>query len=163
MTYPQLATGRIDHALYLVVGCTNGRTVYPAPSAGGGGACRDPGDAPATGQWLKLVMSPRQIARLRQPLWQKAILRALARYGAVVGDAGSTGGFDIQVQSAQSYLSLGEPNPFVHWAAAQDRASAAGIGRYDAAGARRWLLEVGAGSWTSHLEIIDPCVIAGTC
>jgi hypothetical protein len=161
ITYPELASGHINHALFLVVGCSNGRQVYPAADTGG--ACSQTADAPATGQWLQLNMSPREIAKLRAPAWEKAIYRALARYGGMIGDEGSNGGFEFMPESPQSYTSFGLANPFVAWAARHDRPGSH-IDSYVAGGVIRYALTfAGPVNWRAHLRVIDPCVISGTC
>lgn len=164
-TYSDLSSGHINHALYLLAGCSNGRNVYPAYSEGGGGACADTSNAPAYGQWLQLNMPDSQINRLRVPRWLKAIYRAFADYGAMFYDSGSSGAFDIQIESPQSYTALGLRNPFVGWASWQRlHARRSHVGAYVAAGGQRYWLDFGGGiDWASKLRVIDPCVIAGTC
>src|SRR5262249_52085645 len=44
----ELAAGHIDHALFLIVGCTNGSHVYPAQDTGV--PCTSTTNAPAAGQ-----------------------------------------------------------------------------------------------------------------
>lgn len=162
--YQELADGHIDHALYLIAGCSNGRTVYPASAAGGGGECDDPTDAPATGQWLQLNMSQRQIGALHASSWQKAIYRALARYGGMVADEGSSGAFDVQLESPEGYTSLGRQSPFVAWAASQRRLTHGGISVYLTQNVPRYVLDLGGGiNWQAKLRVIDPCVISGSC
>jgi hypothetical protein len=162
--YSELTSGHINHALELIVNCSNGRTVYPASSNGGGGRCSDTRNAPATGQWLQLTLSQRRIAALRVPTWEKAIYRALARYGGIVGDEGSTGGFDVQIESPRSYTSFGRPNPIIAWAQKQRANSPSRVDAYMAAGNRRYALRLGAGvDWGRDLRVIDPCVISGDC
>lgn len=160
--YPELAAGQINHALFIVVGCSNGRVTYPASSSGGGGACDDRTNAPATGQWLQLAMSPAQIDALRVPDWKKAIYRALARYGAMIGDEGSTGSFDFMIESPETYTSLGMANPFIGWAAAQRQRQPRHVSAFVAGGAVRYTLSFND-KITRRLRVIDPCVIAGTC
>jgi hypothetical protein len=164
ITYSDLARGRINHALYLEVGCSNGRSVYPAYH-GGGGACGDTTNAPAYGQWLQLKMSDSQINRARVPRWLKAIYRAFAHYGAMVNDAGSTGAFDVSIESPDSYTALGLRNPFVGWATWQRRHTRhSHVGAYVADGRNRYWLDFGGDvNWAKKLRVLDPCVIAGTC
>jgi hypothetical protein len=111
----ELASGNIDHALFMVVKCTSGRSVAPAGS-GAGRPCSDIGlsnaNAPAMGQHFYLDMSDAEIAALDKPEWQKTILRALAHYGAYVGDTGSEG-WGFMFESGSSYTSFGLPDPWV--------------------------------------------------
>ncbi len=109
----ELAAGRIEHALFMVVKCTNGRAVWPAAS-NSGRSCSSMGlsnaGAPAMGQHFFLDMSDAQIEALSKPAWQKTILRAMARYGLYVGDTG--GGF-LKIESGSSYTSFGLPDPWI--------------------------------------------------
>ncbi len=109
----ELAAGRIDHALFMVVKCTNGRAVWPAAS-NSGRSCASMGlsdaNAPAMGQHFFLDMSEAQIDALAEPAWQRTILRAMARYGLYVGDTG--GGF-LKIESGSSYTSFGLTDPWV--------------------------------------------------
>jgi hypothetical protein len=69
-------------------------------------------DAPAMGQHLYLDMTDAEIAALSKPEWQKTILRALAHYGAYVGDTGG-GGWGFMFESGSSFTSFGLPDPWV--------------------------------------------------
>jgi hypothetical protein len=108
----ELAAGKIDHALFMVVKCTNGTSVWPA-GPNSGRSCSSMGlsntGAPAMGQHFFLAMSDAQIDALAKPAWQKTILRAMARYGLYVGDTG--GGF-LKIESASSYTSFGKADPW---------------------------------------------------
>jgi hypothetical protein len=112
----ELAAGEIDHALFMVVKCTNGTSVWPAGPVSGR-SCSSIGlpnaGAPAMGQHFFLDMSDAQIGALSAPAWQKTILRAMARYGLYVGDTG--GGF-IKIESGSSQTSFGQPDPWVQLA-----------------------------------------------
>ena len=109
----ELAAGEIDHALFLVVKCTNGKSVYPAGS-GVGRSCADMGlanaGAPPMGAHFYLDMSDAEIAAAPVPEWKRTIMRAAARYGLYVGD---TGGGGIVVESGSSYTSFGKADPWV--------------------------------------------------
>jgi hypothetical protein len=114
----ELAAGQINHALFMVVKCTNGTHVWPAEGPGVGRTCSSMGlsntDAPALGQHFYLDMSAAQIDALAAPAWKKTILRAMARYGMFVGDTGaSTSGWTIVVQSSSTYTSFGADDPWV--------------------------------------------------
>ena len=164
ISYRQLAAGQIDHALYLVVGCSNGLTVYPASPYGGGGRCDDPTNAPATGQWLQLNMSNQEIDALPVPKWQNAIYKAFARYGGVIADEGSSGGLDFQIESPETYTALGLSNPFIAWAESQRNIQESHIDASVTEGGVRYSLDLGSSiDWTSKLRVIDPCVIDGSC
>jgi len=108
----ELAAGEIDHALFMVVKCTNGTSVWPA-STGVGRTCASMGlsnaDAPAMGQHFFLDMSAAEIEALALPAWQETILWAMAEYGLYVGDTG--GGF-LKLESGSSYTSFGQADPW---------------------------------------------------
>ena len=107
----ELAAGEINHALFMVVKCTSGTSVYPA-GPGAGSACADKTNAPAMGQHFYLDMTDAEIEALSVPAWQKTILRAMARYGLYVGDTGG-GGWGIQFESGSSFTSFGQTDPWV--------------------------------------------------
>lgn len=160
--FQELAAGRIEHALFIVVGCSNGKTVYPARDYGG--ECSDTTNAPAAGQWLQLDMSNAQIARLSVPRWQKTILKAFARYGGFVGDTGGNEAFTFQLESPETYTSLGAANPYLAWAAKEVTRRNHNIITYGEGGVRRYALDIAEGvDWANKLRVIDPCVIRRRC
>ena len=63
----ELAAGEINHALFMVVKCTSGTSVYPA-GPGAGSACADKTNAPAMGQHFFLDMTDAQIEALSVPV-----------------------------------------------------------------------------------------------
>ena len=105
----ELAAGEIDHALFATVACSSGRAVAPASRASGGAECAERHrDAPSIGQRLWLDMSESEIDELDAPAWRKAVLRALARYGAYVGDTGGgANALGFQLESDETYRSFG--------------------------------------------------------
>ncbi len=116
----EMQAGEIDHALFLVVKCTNGTAVWPAAtSKASGRSCSSMGlsnaNAPAMGQHFYLEMSDAQINALMVPSWQKTILRAMAHYGMYVGDTGGSS-WGVQIESGTSYTSFGETDPWVTFA-----------------------------------------------
>ena len=155
--------GRIEHALFIMVGCTNGTYVYPA--RGLASVCADTTNAPASGQWLRLAMTPEEIDALPVAGWQKTIFRAFARYGGVVADTGGTEAFGFELESPETYRSFGVPDPWEAWAAEQALLPGSNVDtKLGADGVIRWDLEVGDGvDWLSALEVVEPCVIQRTC
>lgn len=147
--------GRIDHALFMTVGCTAERHVYPA--AGHGLACTDEEDAPAMGQHFWLDMSDAEIEDLDVPAWKRTILRALARYGAYVGDTGGNEAFGFQFESGTTFTSFGVDDPMVAFARAQESGVAArDDGGYD--------FDLGSGvDWRGRLRVLEPCIAQGNC
>jgi hypothetical protein len=109
----ELAAGEINHALFLVVKCTNGKSVYPAGD-GVGRSCADMGlpnaGAPPMGAHFYLDMSDAEINAAQVPDWKRTIMRAAAHYGLYVGD---TGGGGIVIESGSSYTSFGKADPWV--------------------------------------------------
>jgi len=121
----ELAAGRIDHALFVVLKCTGtdtsfgygvktGASAYVYPAAAGGSRCAD-ADAPPMGTRFALDLSDAQIAGLAVPAWKKTILTALAHYGGYVGDTGGPG-FGLQFESSTMYTSFGFADPLVAFA-----------------------------------------------
>lgn len=156
--FQELAAGHIDHALFMVVGCSNGRMVYPGRDYGG--ACGDTTNAPASGQWLQLNMTNGQIDALHVAGWQKTILKALARYGGFVGDTGGNEAFGFELESQETYTSVGAVNPYVAWASKLATKRNSNIIRYSDGGVRRYALDFAKGvDWRQKLRVIDPCVI----
>ena len=156
------AAPRIDHALFVMVGCTNGEFVYPA--RGAGGVCADTTDAPAIGQWLQLDMTPAEIDALPSAPWKKAILRAFATYGALVGDTGGNEAISFQLESPRAYTSFGLPNPWVRWAAQRVAAGDTGVSVSTGGdGVTRYKLDLRSEvDWASRLRVVDPSVLRRT-
>jgi hypothetical protein len=149
----EMARGRIDHALFMLVRCDSGRSVYPAE--GRGFACDDTEDAPAQGTRFQLDLSPREIAELDVPPWKRTILRAMAEYGLYVGD--TTGGtpWNIWFESASTYTSFGRRDPMVAFArSAGIRRSSDGAYYFD------WASGV---DLRRRLRVVDPCVAERSC
>jgi hypothetical protein len=151
--FQEIAAGRIDHALFLIIKCDGGDIVYPA--AGHGSKCADGSIAPQEGSHVFLDMSEAEIDALGAPLWKKAIYRALARYGAFVGDTGGSP-WGFKIESGSTYTSFGLPNPWDAWAKDQP-----GAGQWNG----KTLVPVSDGGvdWKSRLRVADPCVSQGTC
>jgi hypothetical protein len=145
----------IDHALFVHVRCTSGRSVYPAAPGTTGSVCPDTTNAPALGARIWFSLSEPEIARLPIPAWKKTVLVALHRYGGYVGD--TTGGnvsWGLQALSGSTYTSFGRPDPWV--------GTARGLGVSVWNGA--YYLDVDSGvDWGRHLRVLDPCVAQRRC
>lgn len=151
----EMEAGRIDHALFMTVGCAAHRYVYPA--SGYALDCADEEDSPAVGQHFWLDMTDAEIDALDVPDWKRTILRALADYGAFVGDTGGNESFGFQFESGSTYTSFGFEDPMVAFARAQDS------GVTDRRGAR-YDFDLGSGvDWQDRLRVLDPCVAAQSC
>ena len=156
----ELAAGRIDHALFIVLKCTGSGTSfgygarqshggagsYVYPAAAGASACGKTGSLPPLGARFQLAMSTAQIAALGIPAWKRAILTALVKYGGYVGDTGGPG-FALMVQSSSTYTSFGAPDRLVQVA------RAAGIAGHQG----RYLFDLAGGvDWQHYLRIVVP-------
>lgn len=158
----ELAAGRIDHALFIVLRCTGAGTrfgygvresrrpssssyVYPARAGGNTCSARDP-NLPPMGARFRLAMSRSRIEALPFPSWKKAVLLALAEYGGYVGDTGGPG-FAFQLQSGSTYTSFGAPDRFVQLA------RTAGISPSEG----RYSFDIGSGvEWSRYLQVLAP-------
>jgi hypothetical protein len=150
----EMQAGRIDHALFMMVGCTRRAYVYPAQ--GLAATCADQTNAPADGQRLQLAMSEPEIDALPVPAWKKTILKALARYGAYVGDTGGNEAFGFEFESGSTYTAFGYQDPMVAVAKAQTSGVSSSNGK--------WYFDLAGGvDWASKLRVLDPCVSAGAC
>jgi hypothetical protein len=152
---PELAAGRINHALFMVVRCTDGKNVYPAQ--GQASICSQIGrsneNAPKLGHRFQLQMSDAEINALNVPEWKKTVLRAMAEYGMYVGDTGGNA-WGIQFESSQTYLSFGHPDPFVRIGEQN------GLPEWQ--GDRVFHLRDGV-NWKRQLRVVDSCTADGSC
>lgn len=155
----ELRSGLIDHALFMTVQCTNGRSVWPA-RGGPGQTCRGMGLsnflAPAMGQHFFLAMSHREIDALTVPPWKKTILTAMADYGMFVGDTGGVAwGFKLWTGLKRP----GHPDPWI------DLATRLKVPTYIAPdGSTRFHFDMrGTVPWERRLRVASPCVAAHSC
>jgi hypothetical protein len=122
---PELAAGRINHALFIVLKCaakgtgfgygttTSSTSSYVYPATHGGSACpAEDVNALPLGAHFKLAMSDTQIQALAVPAWKRTFLTALAHYGGYVGDTGGPG-FAFMFESSTAYTALGLSDPLV--------------------------------------------------
>ena len=155
----ELDAGRIDHALFMQVRCSAGKSVYPARRGATAAPCRDFGQeneaAPPLGARLWLDLTVREIDGIRIPTWKKTILKAMHRYGMIVGDTtGGNGAWGIQGESGASYTSFGRFDP---WADVAERFE---IPRYG----EGYVFPLAKGvDWAKHLHVLEPCVSRGRC
>lgn len=155
----ELRTGLIDHALFMTVPCTNGRSVWPA-GEGAGTRCSKLSStgaaAPAMGQHFFLQMSNREIENLAVPRWQKTIFLAMANYGLFVGDTGG-GGWGLKLWTGSP--GPGAPDPWVQLA------NRLNVPTYSAGdGTTRYGFDMReAFDWSLRLRVAAPCVSRRTC
>ncbi len=153
----ELAAGSINHALFAITPCTNGK-VFPA-----GGFAHQCGaaNAPPNGSRLQLNMTEAEINALAVPAWKKTILHALRTHGMIVGDTGGgSDGFGLQFESGAVYRSFGAAEAIDTWAIANSVPSwyDSGIGR------TLHIFDLAPGvSWSTKLRVIAPCISDGTC
>ncbi len=155
----EMIAGEINHALFAQVKCSSGGSVAPAAPGTSGAPCSQFGlpteNAPSMGTRLWLSMSIAQIDALPVPSWRKTLLRAMARYGVIVGDTmGGNSSWGVQAESGESFTSFGMEDPW-------DRLGAQ-------VGAPAWkggyVFDVNSGvDWSRYLKVVDPCVSQRTC
>jgi hypothetical protein len=150
----ELERGAIRHALFMTALCDNGTFVPPAVKSGQ--ACSEIGrsnaNAPPMGARLQLHLSRRAIDALDVPFWTRAILVALARYGAFIGDTGGSS-WGLQLESGATYTSFGRPDPLVTFARRVDLPT---HGTHHVLALNRVV------DWR-RLRVIDPCVTVRRC
>jgi hypothetical protein len=157
----ELAAGKIDHALFMVVRCTNGTEVYPSVTGSAPHTCSAEGksnsNAPAMGQMLQLDPSY-NVDALSVPTWKKTILRAMQQHGLVIGDSGG-GGWGVQALSGSTYTSFGFRDALVTFA------QSAGVSPYYDGSMRKTVypLHLRDGVDWSRLRVVDPCVVQRLC
>jgi hypothetical protein len=140
-----MQAGQINHALMISVECTDGELQWP--SANTGSRCGNPADAPSLGDRFQLSMSDGEIAALPVPAWKKTILRALARYGAYVGEQSGAWSL-LGFEGAPTYTSFGVPDQMAVFAASVGIKSNGGAYYFDIASGVDW----------NRLRVIDPAV-----
>ena len=151
------ADGAIEHALVMSVRCTAGRSVYPAARGATGTICDENRKrAPALGARYYLKMTDERIDALPVPPWRRPILKAMARYGMIVGDTfgGERHAFGLGAESDTQYTVFGYRGPYGQFGQAW------GVPTY--AGA--YVFDIGSGvDWRKHLRVVRPCVSRGAC
>ncbi len=147
----ELAANRIDHALAVSVPCVQYHDVWPSPSSGtGDGVCAN---GPHLGSLLQLDVSDAVIAKA--PLWERAIMRAMKRYGMYVVDTQGGGTtMYIVTEDDSSFTSFGYQGQMKRFIERRSK-------RARAASANPSLIGVPIG--LSRLRVIDPCVPRRTC
>ena len=152
-----LRNGPIKHALFAIVSCTNGHSVYPAESGTSGTVCEHGREAaPPLGTRYQLDMSFDRIDALGAPAWKSVILKTLARYGMIVGDTGGghSNAFGLLTESDTQYTALGYSGRFAALGQAWGVPEHGGAYRFDFAS------DVG---WRKRLRVVRPCESKGDC
>jgi hypothetical protein len=155
---PELASGFIGHALFVVLRCAGtgsgfGFGVHPGssessyvyPAKHGGSTCGIVG-LPPLGARLRLVMNDEQIAALKVPTWKKTILTALAHYGGYVGDTGGPG-IAFMFESSTTYTAFGATDLLAQFARQNHVPTFAG----------QYVFDIGSGvDWSHFLRVLVP-------
>jgi hypothetical protein len=175
--YNEIASGSINHALFMTTGCFAANTyVYPA-TQNGDVNCTGAPNAPL-GAHIWLDLSDAQVNVLPLAAWEKTLLRAMHNYGGYLMDSGGSptqytdtlARFAFIEDEAQ-YVAFGNSSPWWAWAQSQGwnptRISRASAG-YNSA--TRWIAQnspwnplASVGGWAQHLHIVDPCYAEGAC
>jgi hypothetical protein len=146
----ELMSGHIDHALATTAPCVQPRDVWPSPANGRGDlTCAGGGSGPHLGSLLQLNMSHAEIAATHAPVWQRAVMTAMARYGIYVVDTDSPGDTTLSLikEDDLSFTSFGYPgrlNAFIR--------STGASGEVD-----------GVPIPVSRLRVLAPCVPRRSC
>jgi hypothetical protein len=148
----ELEGGEINHALFMTSSVSASSYVYPANNSDGSHSAAS--DYPPQGARFQLALSDSQIDALSVPAWKKTILRALAHYGAYLGDSSGAPSFALQMESGTMYTSMGRQDEMVKFAQSAGVPSSGGVYYLDLAGGV---------DWTQHLRVVAPCTTQGTC
>jgi hypothetical protein len=147
---PELAAGRIDHALAITAECVQSHDVWPSPALGRGDlTCANNGLGPHFASLLQLNMSDSEVAGTGAPAWQRAIMTAMAHYGMYVVNTNGRGNSAMGLfnEADQSFTSFGYPGEMSRFV--------------KAAGGSTEL--VGVPIDVAKLRVIAPCVARKTC
>ncbi len=157
----ELAAGEINHALSMVVPCTNS-SVYPAN--GTGLSCSDAGLPDANsipmGSHFQLGMRQSAIRRLKVAPWKKAVLSALATYGAYVSDtSGVADQWGFEKESSASFTGFGQPDPWVQLA----RSLGYKPEDFNHNGYQEYWMNLASGVPWNRMRVVSACAAQGNC
>jgi hypothetical protein len=147
---PELAAGKIEHALAVAVPCEQRFDVWPAETGlEGDYICPRERPGPHLGNLLQLNMTAAEIAASGAPKWQQTIMTAMAKYGSYAVDTGGTRGkyISFMVEDDLTYTSFGYPGQLNAFIKSQ--------------GAEHEL--IGVPIPVTKLRVIDPCVPQRRC
>jgi hypothetical protein len=157
----ELTGGMINHALTMVVPCTDS---YVYPATGTGLRCSEAG-LPASssipmGSHFQLNMGVSEVDALAVPTWKKTILIALATYGAYVSDtSGEPSQWGFERESAATYTSYGQPDPWVQYA----RSLGIQPEDYNHNGYQEYWMDLSSGVPWERLQVVQSCAASGGC
>ena len=162
----ELARGRIEHALFLIVNCAApaSHNAYPVVNGAATDVCRDSGaPAPPLGGRLWLDYPDDRIAAMPLARWEKAILFALHDYGGFIGDDISGGdrisGVSFEPEAGTAFHALSVSDPFSRLGWSSRPVPGALALRY--VGADPW--QPAGVDFAHHLHYLAPCVTARRC
>ena len=111
----ELAAGFVRHTVGMHARCLSGHNVAPYDRSGTTGVTCDPRKDPATrlsmGNLVFVDMTVAEVEALNIPTYQKAILKGLAVYGALVGFNGSNT-WTLTYEAPQDRTAFGRPDPY---------------------------------------------------
>ena len=173
VTAAELASGQINHALFVTGECAIG-TQYPAENGASTDQCTSGVGPPLGGrEWYDVPCATTQANSALHP-WEKAILCALNQYGGYLGDDGAggahfTSGVGPELESEEPWYDYSGQNytsPFAQLASQGWYSFSLSNVRGSASGTR-W---VGADPWQpagvdfqSHIHWLAPCSAQGSC
>jgi hypothetical protein len=158
----ELASGHINHALFLVLQCAIG-WVFPAFPNAATDNCTSGVGPPLGGRlWYDVPDATTNASTSLQP-WEKAILNALHDYGGYLEDdvagGANVSGVGFLAESTEDTYAFGQPDPF----------AALGWTGINVAGSLT-VRYIGADPWTpsgvnfaAHMHWLAPCSAQGTC
>jgi hypothetical protein len=149
--------GIIPHALQMAIPCASDG-VYPAAVPSDQYCPSGTTNPPYYGMRVQLNLTDHEIHALDVPAYAKAVLLALAHYGAFICDTGTGNEMELKTESGLTYTKLGLSDPWVALANQYRIQPAVPGDPYNA-----YLFPVAAAGLTQYLRVIDPCVTAGTC
>lgn len=162
----EVQSGTINHALFLVLSCTD-PNAFVFPATNGGAHCTGAGPNVPNGARIWLDVPDATIAAMGLPAWQKAILTAMHDYGGYVMDVGgsnttkATGLMNVMFEDNASYAAFGQSSPMDQFAQSN------GWNPVSVGGATRYIAQPDPWNpginWAQHLHIVDPCYGQGTC
>ena len=159
--FAELQAGQINHALTMVVPCTDD---YVYPATGRGLTCAQAGFPSdysiPMGAHFRLAMTKRQIKKAKLPAWKKAVVTALSTYGAYVSDtSGDRGQWGFERESTETYTAYGKPDPWLNFA----KATGTPAEDYNGNGYPEYWMHLGDGINWGKLRVVDVCAAQGTC
>jgi hypothetical protein len=160
----ELASGAINHALFLITQCAVGWQ-YPAFPNAVTDTCSS-GQGPALGGrlWYDVPVAITNANTSLRP-WEKAILNALHDYGGYLEDdfagGAAVSGIGFLADSGAAAWAFGQPDPFA--AMVSQGWSGISVGAYS-------LRYIGGDPWrpagvdfAAHMHWLNPCSARGTC